>query len=111
MSNQPSAVSRTGLATDLLVVVGAGLLLRIALHPKNGAPLKSLFRAIIKEERSGDELTLEVHDSAIFTNYLGLKQRLLAVETDVRRVVVNFENCWVVDHTVLDKLHTRAVAA
>lgn len=93
------------LAEDLLVGVAVGLILKILLHIKNGAPLRSLFKAIVHEERVGDELILEVHDSAIFTNYIGLKSRLLAIPADVKRVTIDFSNAWVVDHTVLGKLH------
>lgn len=93
------------LMTDLLIGVAVGLVLKIVLHLKNGAPLTSLFRSVVKERRDGDTLTLEVRDAAIFTNYLGLSRRLKAVDQAVRRVFVNFENAWVVDHTVLQKLH------
>lgn len=93
------------LMTDLLVGVGVGLVLKIVLHLKNGAPFGSLFKTVIHERREGDTLVLEVRDAAIFTNYLGLNKRLKAVEQDVRRVVVDFKNTWVVDHTVLEKVH------
>jgi MFS superfamily sulfate permease-like transporter len=93
------------LATDLLIGVGVGLLLKIALHVKNGVGLRSLFRTIVQEEREGERLTLQVQEAAIFTNYLGLKRRLMRIPADVRMVVINFENTWVVDHTVLNKLH------
>ncbi|BCS34861.1 sulfate transporter [Luteitalea sp. TBR-22] len=92
------------LTTDLLVGVGAGLVLKAALHVKNGAPLSRFFNAVVHEERDGDTVTLSVHDAAIFTNYLGLKRRIATLEPDVRRVVVDFDNAWVVDHTVLAKL-------
>lgn len=93
------------LATDLLVGVGVGLVLKAALHMKNGARPAALFKAIVEEERNGEELVLRVHEAAIFTNYLGLKKRLMAVEPGVTTVVIDFENAWVVDHTVLEKLH------
>lgn len=93
------------LATDLLVGVGVGLLLKMALHVKNGAPLAKLFRTVLSERRSGSELLLEVHEAAIFTNYLGLKRKLQSVPGDVKRVVIDFSNTWVVDHTVLNKLN------
>ena len=96
------------LATDLLVGVGVGLVLKIALHLKNGARLNTMFKAIVREERVGDELILHVHEAAIFTNYLGLKRRLLAVDSSVKNVTIDFENAWVVDHTVLEKLHVIA---
>ncbi|MBI2687771.1 MAG: SulP family inorganic anion transporter [Acidobacteria bacterium] len=93
------------LATDLLIGVGVGLILKAALHVKNGARLSTMFKAIVQEERKGDELVLHVHEAAIFTNYLGLKTRLLSVDDNVRTVVIDFEKAWVVDHTVLEKLH------
>ena len=79
--------------------------MKAALHIKNGARPGTLFKAIVQEERNGDELVLHVHEAAIFTNYLGLKKRLTAVEPGVKTVVIDFENAWVVDHTVLEKLH------
>jgi len=93
------------LATDLLVGVGVGLILKIILHLKNGAPITTLFRTIVREERNGDELILYVHESAIFTNYLGLKKRLQKLDPAIKTVIINFEEAWVVDHTVLEKLH------
>lgn len=93
------------LATDLLIGVGVGLILKIIFHLLNGAPLRSLLKAVVHEERRGDQLVLEVHDSAIFTNFLGLKRRLDNIPADVRRVVIDFSNAWLVDHTVLEKLH------
>ncbi len=92
------------LATDLLVGVGVGLVLKVILHVKNGVPLRSLFRTIVSEQREGGRLTLEVHDAAVFTNFLGLQKRLRSIDPDVREVVLDFRNCWVVDHTVLDKI-------
>ena len=92
------------LMTDLLVGVGVGLVLKIVIHLKNKAPLRSLFRSILKETKDGETLLLEVHDAAIFTNYLGLNNRLKSLEPEVKRVIIDFENAWVVDHTVLNKL-------
>lgn len=94
------------LMTDLLVGVGVGLILKVVLHLKNGAPLASLFRTVVAERREGDTLHLEVGDSAVFTNYLGLSQRLKSADDSVRRIVVDFRNSWVVDHTVLHKLES-----
>jgi MFS superfamily sulfate permease-like transporter len=92
------------LMTDLLIGVGVGLVLKIGLHLKNGAPPKSLFRSILEEKREDETLLLEVRDAAIFTNFLGLNNRLKTIEPEVKRVVIDFENAWVVDHTVLNKL-------
>jgi MFS superfamily sulfate permease-like transporter len=94
------------LASDLLIGVGVGMLLKVAIHLKNGARLRTLFRAIVEEERNGSELVLRVHEAAIYTNFLGLKRRLQSLDESIDSVVIDFQNAWVVDHTVLDKLHT-----
>lgn len=96
------------LATDLLLGVAVGLVLKLILHLKNGVPVRSLFRAVVKEQRDGPRLTLEVQDAAVFSNYLGLQKRLQAIAPDVREVTLDFSDCWVVDHTVLDKLEKLA---
>ena len=92
------------LMTDLLIGVGVGLVLKIGLHLKNGAPIRSLFRSILEETRDGETLLLRARDAAIFTNFLGLNNRLKSIEPEIRRVVIDFEDAWVVDHTVLNKL-------
>lgn len=94
------------LMTDLLVGVGAGLVLKVLLHIWSGAPLSRFFSVVVDEERKGDTMRLTVHDAAIFTNYLGLKRKLEALPAEVRRVVIDFDQAWVVDHTVLAKLET-----
>ena len=94
------------LMTDLLVGVGAGLALKMLLHIWSGAPMARFFSVVVDEARDGDTVRLVVQDAAIFTNYLGLKRRLLALPDDVRRVVIDFDQAWVVDHTVLAKLET-----
>ncbi|MEZ5393250.1 MAG: SulP family inorganic anion transporter [Bryobacterales bacterium] len=92
------------LVTDLLVGVAVGLVLKVLLHLKNGAPTRSLFRAVLHEDLHGDTLTLQVHEAAIFTNYMGLKKRLLNVDPKFNRVIIDLSNAWVVDHTVLANL-------
>ena len=91
-------------STDLLIGVATGLVCKILLHLKNGAPIKSMLKAIVKEEEKDGRLTLTVHESAIFTNFLAIKTRLQGVGPEVKEVVIDFDNAWVVDHTVLDKL-------
>ncbi len=93
------------LATDLLIGVGAGMVLKIALHLKNGAPLRSLFRAQIDEALDGDVVVLNVKESAVFTNYLGLRKRLDGIDIRVTTVVINLQSARLVDHTVYEKLH------
>lgn len=94
------------LATDLLIGVATGLVLKVGLHLFHGAPFTSLFKSRIVETRADGVATLTVGDSAVFTNYLGLDARLKALEADpaVSSVKVDFRDAIVVDHTVQDKL-------
>jgi MFS superfamily sulfate permease-like transporter len=93
------------LATDLLVGVGVGLALKVVLHIANGASVRYLLETPIVARRDGHTLTLEIHGPAVFTNYLGLKRRLDAIDDDVQRVVIDFSDACLVDHTVLERLH------
>jgi MFS superfamily sulfate permease-like transporter len=94
----------TTLATDILVGVAVGLVLKVILHVKDGVPLRALFRSVVSETEQDGVLTLRVQDAAIFTNYLGVKKRLANVPRNIRTVILDFEDTWVVDHTVLAKL-------
>jgi MFS superfamily sulfate permease-like transporter len=96
------------LATDLLIGVAFGLVLKLLLHLKNGAPLKSLFQTTVEEKLEGQTYILKVHDAAVFTNYLGLKKRIANTPQGVDTVVIDFDRAWVVDHTVLGKLHAMS---
>jgi hypothetical protein len=58
---------------DLLVGIAAGIALEIILHVLNGAPIRSLFSAPASVSFEGDHYLVEVEKSALFTNYLGLK--------------------------------------
>jgi MFS superfamily sulfate permease-like transporter len=96
------------LATDLLLGVGVGLLCKLALHVKDGVPLRGLLRMEMSEQRSGETLHIGVENAAVFTNVLALKRRLDRIESEVTRVVIDFSRACVVGHTVLEKLHRIA---
>jgi MFS superfamily sulfate permease-like transporter len=96
------------LATDLLVGVAAGMVLKIILHLINGAPLRNLFRAEIKETQVADTVTVTVGGAAIFTNYLGLEKRLVLAQGVARRVILDLTHARLVDHTTFEKLHHLA---
>jgi MFS superfamily sulfate permease-like transporter len=93
------------LATDLLVGVASGIVLKMVVHLINGATLSGLFRPEIEERRKGeDEVVLRVRHSAVFTNYLKLKNRL-AQHAQARHVEVDLTEARLVDHTVMERLH------
>lgn len=96
------------LGVDLLAGVFAGLVLTVAIDLRRGAPVRGLFRADLEHIRRGDELTLRVGGCAMFTNLRGLVLALHRLDGDVKRVIVDFGACAVVDHTTQCRL--RAVA-
>jgi MFS superfamily sulfate permease-like transporter len=98
----------TTLATDLLIGVGVGLVLEIAVHLKRGVRPRQLFRSQIESELEGDTLELRVHGCAAFTNLRAFSRRLEGLPATVRCVVIDFTRAQLVDHTVQERLHRIA---
>ncbi len=101
------------LATDLLVGVAAGIVLKMVVHVAHGAPAWSLFRPEIEEQVLGDRVVLRIRHAAVFSNYLSIKRRLSG-HAEAKHLIVDFDHARLVDHTVMEKLtalqaeHARA---
>lgn len=91
------------LATDLLVGIGIGILVKVIIHLVNGVPFASLFRLRAAVDRSEDGATVTVSDSAVFSTWIGLKKRLEALKGETR-VRLDLSGTALVDHTVMDRL-------
>jgi len=92
------------LSTDLLIGVGAGIALKIALHLLRGATLNDLFRTRIDQRRDGETLHLALHGVASFTSLLAARRALAALDTGIRRVVIDLSDVALVDHTFLSRI-------
>lgn len=90
------------LATDLLVGVASGIVLKLIVHLARGVSPANLFRAQIAESVDGDTTTLACARALVFSNYLQLKRRVLETTSPV--VVLDLADTSLVDHTVLEKL-------
>ncbi|MBL8002487.1 MAG: SulP family inorganic anion transporter [Flavobacteriales bacterium] len=94
------------LATDLIIGVFTGILLKMLLHLLRGASPKDLFKPKVNVyyESLVDRFQVDIHNVAVFSNYLSLKKELdrIPAGKDVR---VNFDNAKLVDHTVMEHLH------
>lgn len=92
------------LATDLLVGVAAGIVLKTVVHVVNGAPLRSLFRPEIETHQSEGRVVLRVRHAAVFTNYLIIK-RYLVRQDGAKHVELDLSHARLVDHTTMERLH------
>jgi MFS superfamily sulfate permease-like transporter len=93
------------LATDLLIGIAAGIIVKLIIHLINGVALKSIFKpflTIITEDE--ENYLIDVQHSAIFSNYIGLKKQLDALPRG-KNITVDFTNATLVDHTVMEHIH------
>ena len=91
------------LATDLLVGIMIGILVKAIIHVVNGAPIGSLFKPSIKADpQGGDTATIKVDNSAVFSTWIALKNRI--GRQSAKEVVVDLSATKFVDHTVMANL-------
>ncbi len=91
------------LATDLLIGIAAGILIKFIMHLRSGLPLKYVFKPQFSLAQHEDEFVVDVQHSAVFSNYILLKKALDKIPNG-KRVVVDFTNAQLVDFTVMENL-------
>jgi MFS superfamily sulfate permease-like transporter len=96
------------LATDLLVGVAAGLLLKTILHAVRGASPLTLFRTRVDEKREGSMLTLTLHGAAAFPSLLAVRRAFSRVDESVNDVVLDLTDVVIVDHTFMSRVESMA---
>lgn len=94
------------LATDLLIGVAAGIILKIIFHVANGAPLKSLFKPYTEVQEVDDNTSLILaRESAVFSNWIPFKRQIEDIGLIQRRnLIVDVSETKLVDHSVMEKL-------
>ncbi|MCX6613205.1 MAG: SulP family inorganic anion transporter [Acidobacteria bacterium] len=96
------------LATDLLIGIAVGILVKLAIHVWNGAPAASLFRphATVHAHESG-HMVVRIEKAIVFSNWLAIRAKIgeLAHHS---KVVVDLSKASLVDHTVMKKLEEMA---
>jgi MFS superfamily sulfate permease-like transporter len=87
------------LATDLLVGIGIGILVKAIIHVLNGTPIGSLFKSdfSVEDDHSGTA-TIKVNRSAVFSTWITLKR--LIGRQEAQKVVIDLSGTKFVDHTV-----------
>jgi MFS superfamily sulfate permease-like transporter len=91
-------------ATDLLVGVGAGILMKLIFHILNGVPLKNLFKANFEMTQRGDDFLMKIKGSAIFSNLLGFKKALAQIKPG-SKVVLDLTDAHLLDHSFMEYIH------
>lgn len=92
------------LATDLLIGVAAGLVLKVILHRLRGATFGQLFRTRVERTEEGSVLRLTLRGAAAFPSLLSVRKALNNLDPAVERVVVDVSDVVIVDHTFLSRL-------
>ena len=92
------------LATDLLVGIAIGIGVQFLIHVYHALPLPALFRPEVHvEEGEAGTRVVKVRHFAVFSNWIMLRRRIVALDSD-SDVVVDVTQCRLVDHTVTEKL-------
>ncbi|MFM7184840.1 MAG: SulP family inorganic anion transporter [Planctomycetota bacterium] len=99
------------LATDLLVGVGIGILLKFVIHAVNGVPLASFFKPFLKVSMIDDQtVQIDASGSAVFSNWIPFRRQIEQLGlVQHHNVVVNLAGTEVVDSSVMEKLHELAL--
>jgi MFS superfamily sulfate permease-like transporter len=94
-------------ATDLLVGIAAGIVVKLIIHTINGVPIKSMFKPFltVNEFPDDNKIVVDVEHSAIFSNFIGFKKQLEKLPAG-KELIIDFEKTALVDHTVMEAIHT-----
>lgn len=92
------------LVEDLLVGIAAGIVTEMIVLLVNGASLGSLFKAQAEVSFIGDIYEVHVNRAAVFTNFMGIKNKLEAIPAQSHIKIV-FEKCKVIDHSAMEQIH------
>ncbi len=94
------------LATDLLIGIIIGIILKMVIHLSNGVPLKSLFKPYIEVQEVDDNTSVILaHQSAVFSNWIPFRRQIEQIGlVQHRNLIVDLSNTKLVDHSVMEKL-------
>ena len=95
------------LAEDLLVGIAFGMLLHFLFHLIKGIRAADLFHPGIRVKEEGNSIRIFAGRAAAFTNLIGIRKALNEVPAG-KNIVMDFSECRLVDHSVLDNLHQFA---
>lgn len=89
------------LATDLLIGMAAGIVVKLIVQQFFGVPSKNIFKFTIQKNENNQWI---ISGAAVFSNWMGLQKEFQSFNKS-EKLSVNFSHCSVVDHTVMENLH------
>ncbi|MFZ6001784.1 MAG: SulP family inorganic anion transporter [Bacteroidota bacterium] len=91
-------------STDLLIGVGAGIVIKMLFHILNGVPFSNLFKARYETAQRGDDYIVKVKGSAVFSNLLGFKKPFAHLKPS-SKVVLDLTEAHLLDHSFMEYIH------
>jgi MFS superfamily sulfate permease-like transporter len=93
------------LATDLLIGVFSGIVVKTIFQLYYGAPIRSLFQPSLSiKHDDADTYRISIAQSITFTNYLSFKRFLKRIPNN-KHIILDFSGAEFVDYTVMEHLH------
>ena len=93
------------LATDLLIGVAIGIVVKLLVHILRGVWWSNLFKIHFTLVDVDDEhITLKLDGSALFANFLPMKKALDNLPRG-KHITLDLSNAYLIDHTVMEFMH------
>lgn len=93
------------IATDLLVGVAIGILVKLAIHLIRGVKFNHLFTIDFTiESKSGDIIIVTISGAAVFSNFIKLKTALSELAQG-KTIIFQLNDAYLLDHTVMEFFH------
>ncbi|MBM4001184.1 MAG: SulP family inorganic anion transporter [Planctomycetes bacterium] len=94
------------LATDLLIGIAIGVVVKLTIHMVNGVPMWALFKPYLDIDMAEDgTAVVRAKQSAVFSNWIPFRRQIHRLGVDEsRNVELDFTECKLVDHSVMEKL-------
>jgi MFS superfamily sulfate permease-like transporter len=93
------------IATDLLVGVAIGIVVKLAIHLMRGVTFNNLFKIHFDiKDIDSNTIYVNIEGAAVFSNLLALKDALSTLENG-KHIVFQLNDTYLLDHTVMEFFH------
>jgi len=95
------------LATDLLIGVLIGIVVKFFIHLLNGLPIQTMFKPFLEVTALDDStVQIDARGSAVFSNWIPFRRQICQLGLEQQHnIIVNLEGTRLVDHSVMEGLH------